>query len=68
MLINERDFFEMVMAYFERAPADGVASAELLLDQQSNTERGIGIGTVIEGLSRACHEAGTRSGVSTGCQ
>ncbi len=64
VLITERDFFEMAMAYFERAAADGVVRAELFFDPQTHTERGIAIGTVIEGLSRACREAGARLGVS----
>ncbi len=64
VLRTERDFFEMAMAYFERAAADGVVRAELFFDPQTHTERGVAMATVIGGLSRACREAGTRLGVS----
>jgi adenine deaminase len=64
VLLTERDFFEMAMAYFERAAADGVVRAELFFDPQTHTERGVDIGVVIGGLSRACREAGARHGIS----
>jgi adenosine deaminase len=64
VLRTERDFFEMAMAYFERASADGVVRAELFFDPQTHTERGIAMATVIGGLSRACREASTRLGIS----
>ncbi|MFO1315048.1 MAG: adenosine deaminase [Burkholderiales bacterium] len=57
VLIREDDFFEMGMAYFARAAADGVVHAELFFDPQTHTERGIAFATVIEGLSRACTQA-----------
>jgi adenine deaminase len=64
VLRTERDFFEMAMAYFERAAADGIVRAELFFDPQTHTERGVAIGVVIEGLARACREAGSRHGIS----
>ena len=64
VLQTEVDFFDMAMAYFERAAADGVVRAELFFDPQTHTARGVAIGTVIEGLARACREAGVRHGIS----
>jgi adenosine deaminase len=64
VLRTERDFFDMAMAYFGRAAADGVVRAELFFDPQTHTERGVAMATVIEGLSRACREAGARHGLS----
>jgi len=64
VLLKEEDFFDMAMAYFERAAADNVVRAELFFDPQTHTERGVPIKTVIDGLSRACDEAQRRYGIS----
>jgi adenosine deaminase len=64
VLLKEEDFFDMAMAYFDRAAADNVVRAELFFDPQTHTERGVPIKTVIDGLSRACVEAQTRHGIS----
>ena len=64
VLQKEEDFFDMAMAYFERAAADHVVRAELFFDPQTHTERGVPIKTVIDGLSRACDEAAARYGIS----
>ncbi len=40
----ERDFYELAMAYFRRAKADGVVHAELFFDPQTHTARGVGLG------------------------
>ena len=64
VLIAERDFEDMAMAYFRRAAADNVVHAELFFDPQTHTARGIAIGTVIEGLARACGRAQSELGVS----
>lgn len=64
VLLHEADFFEMAWAYFERAAADGVVHAELFFDPQTHTERGVPIGTVIQGLHRACRRAQAELGIS----
>ena len=64
VLRTERDFFDMAMAYFERAAADGVVRAELFFDPQTHTGRGVAMATVIQGLSQACREAAARHGLS----
>lgn len=64
-LIQERDFYDLAMAYFERAHADGVVHAELFFDPQTHTARGIAFETVLDGLERACIEAQERWGVSS---
>ncbi|MES3012408.1 MAG: adenosine deaminase [Pseudomonadota bacterium] len=63
VLLKEEDFFDMAMAYFERAAADNVVRAELFFDPQTHTERGVPIGTVIAGLTRACDTARRDLGV-----
>jgi len=65
VLITEQDFFDMAMAYFRRAHADSVAHAELFFDPQTHTERGITMGTVIDGLSRAQRQAKIEFGIDS---
>ncbi len=64
VLVDADDFEAMAMAYFRRAAADQVVHAEVFFDPQTHTERGIAIGTVIEGLSRACRRAETELGIT----
>ena len=66
VLLKEEDFFDMAMAYFERARVDCVTHAELFFDPQTHTERGVPMGTVIDGLTRACETAAREHGVSSG--
>ena len=63
VLVAEDDFFDMAMAYFARAAADGVVHAEVFFDPQTHTARGVPFATVIGGLSRACEKAAAVHGV-----
>lgn len=64
-LIHEADFFDLAMAYFHRAAADGVVHAELFFDPQTHTARGVAYTTVLDGLERACRTAQVELGVSS---
>ena len=63
VLITEDDFFQMAWAYLQRAAADNIVRAEIFFDPQTHTERGVAIGTVIQGLSRAVTKARTELSV-----
>ncbi len=65
VLIHERDFHDLAMAYFQRAKADGVVHAELFFDPQTHTARGIPFETVLAGLERAAQAARKELGVSS---
>ncbi len=65
VLRTEQDFFDLAWAYFERAHADHVVHAEIFFDPQTHTERGVPIGTVIQGLAAACARAQQDLGVSS---
>jgi adenosine deaminase len=52
------------MAYQPRAAADHVVRAEIFFDPQTHTERGVPIGTVIDGLTRAIETARSELGIS----
>lgn len=64
VLLHEQDFYDMAWAYFERAAADNVVHAELFFDPQTHTERGVTMATVVQGLHRACVDAGQKLGVN----
>ncbi|WP_353112346.1 adenosine deaminase [Microbacterium sp.] len=53
VLRTEDDFFELAAAYLRRAHAAGIAHAEVFVDPQAHTRRGVTEGTVLAGLSRA---------------
>jgi adenosine deaminase len=65
VLQTEDDFYAMTMAYFARAKADNIVHAEIFFDPQTHTERGIAIGTVFAGLSRARVDAAQKFGISS---
>lgn len=60
----ERDFFDLTMAYLERANADTVRHVEIFFDPQGHTGRGIAFGTAIGGILRGLEEGKARFGIS----
>ncbi len=66
VLLQEQDFYDMAMAYLQRAAADHVVRAEIFFDPQTHTERGVAMETVIHGLARACKDAQAQWGISAG--
>ncbi|MGW1819609.1 adenosine deaminase [Streptomyces sp. NPDC002125] len=65
VLRTEEDFAELADAYLARAAAQGVRHAEIFFDPQAHTDRGVPIGTVIEGLGRALDRSEETHGIST---
>lgn len=57
VLLHEQDFFDMTMAYLQRAQADNVRHTEIFFDPQTHTARGVPMATVINGIYRACMAA-----------
>jgi adenine deaminase len=53
VLLHEQDFYDMTMAYVERALADHVVHTEIFFDPQTHTERGVPIETAVAGIERA---------------
>src|SRR3546814_6663942 len=64
-LFRSNDFYDMTMAYLQRAHRDGVAHAEIMFDPQTHTERGVAIDVVFEGIARALREARTSLDISS---
>ena len=66
VLLTADDFYDMAMAYFERAAADHVVHAELFFDPQSHTSRGVSFKTIMDGLIRAQVQARATLQISSG--
>ena len=66
VLRTEQDFADLADAYLVRAAAQGVRHAEVFFDPQAHTARGIDLGTVVQGLSKALDGSEERHGISTG--
>lgn len=64
VLLHEQDFYDMTMAYVERALEDHVAHTEIFFDPQTHTERGVSIDTVVAGIERALAD-GEKRGLSS---
>ncbi|PWF45472.1 adenosine deaminase [Massilia glaciei] len=56
VLREERDFYDMTMAYLRRAHADNVRHAEIFFDPQTHTARGVPMAAVVGGIFRACQD------------
>jgi adenine deaminase len=65
VLVTERDFYELTLAYLRRASSQGVRHAEIFFDPQTHTERGIAFATVVNGISSALAEGERELGVTS---
>ncbi|EDK44241.1 adenosine deaminase [Lodderomyces elongisporus NRRL YB-4239] len=64
VLITEDDFYDLAMAYFEKAHSDGCLHSEVFFDPQGHLERGIDMDAVVHGFNRACKYATERFGTT----
>jgi adenosine deaminase len=58
VLIEERDFYELTMAYLQKVHGQGVRHVEIFFDPQAHMERGIAFETVLGGITSALEDAG----------
>jgi adenosine deaminase len=65
-LRTAEDFADMTEAYLARAAIAGVRHAEVFLDPQAHTSRGIPLEAVLEGVASALGTSERRHGISTG--
>ena len=65
VLREERDFYELTIAYFERAHMQGVRHAEIFFDPQAHTDRGIPFATVVNGISHALEAVKKHFGITS---
>lgn len=64
VLIRERDFYDLTMAYLKKAHEQNVVHTEIFFDPQTHTARGIPFGTVINGIHTALDDANKNLGIS----
>lgn len=64
-LVTEQDFHDLMWAYLQRAAADGVRHAEIFVDPQTHTHRGIGFDVFMGGFRRAMTRAEKDFGMTT---
>jgi len=57
VLLREQDFYDMTLAYLQRAHTDNVRHVEIFFDPQTHTERGVAFSTVVSGIDRALQDA-----------
>jgi adenine deaminase len=57
VLVTERDFYDLSMAYLRKAHSQNVVYAEVFFDPQAHVTRGVPFETVIEGICRAQRDA-----------
>ena len=65
VLQAEEDFYDLTMAYLERAAADGTVHVEVFYDPQGHTTRGIPFPTVTDGILAALADGRDRFGITS---
>src|SRR6266850_1440084 len=53
VLLHEQDFYDLTLAYLQRAHAQHVVHTEIFFDPQCHTQRGVAFATVLSGIRRA---------------
>ena len=62
---SKPDFYELMLAYLERAARDGVRRAEIFFDPQIHTTRGFGFDVFMPGFHQAQVDAEEEFGISS---
>ncbi|MFZ5619037.1 MAG: adenosine deaminase [Pseudomonadota bacterium] len=65
VLRTEEDFFDLTMAYLNRARADNVRHAEIFFDPQGHTVRGVPFDTAISGILTALEMSRANFGMTS---
>lgn len=65
VLLRERDYYDLTIAYLRRAKAQGVRHAEIFFDPQAHTDRGIAFQTVIDGIWAALQDGRRELGITS---
>ncbi len=66
LLLTERDFYDLTLAYLSRAASQGVRHAEIFFDPQTHTGRGVFLETCSAGIRRALDDGRARFDISSG--
>ena len=64
-LVQERDFYDLTMAYMKMASSQGVVHAEIFFDPQAHTNRGVPFKAVVGGIHRGLEDAASTLGMTS---
>ena len=65
VLLYEKDFYDLTMAYFKHCAEEKVVHTEIMFDPQTHTKRGVSFETVIKGIQKAREDAKEKYGISS---
>ena len=65
VMLAERDFYDLTMAYLHRARDDGVVHTEIFFDPQGHTGRGVAFETVLNGIWKALRDGERTLGITS---
>ena len=65
VLLYEKDFYDLTMAYFKHCAEENVVQTEIMFDPQTHTKRGVSFETVINGIQKAREDAKEKYGISS---
>ena len=65
VLLYEKDFYDLTMAYFAHCAEENVVHTEIMFDPQTHTKRGVSFETVINGIQKAREDAKEKYGISS---
>jgi adenosine deaminase len=66
VLRTEQDFYDLTWAYLQKSHDEGVIHVEPFFDPQTHTDRGLDIGIVFKGITRALKDGDEKLGISYG--
>jgi adenosine deaminase len=64
VLIHEKDFYDLTMAYLVKCREDNVVHTEIFFDPQTHTERGVSFETCFKGIHNALKDAEKEWGIT----
>ncbi len=64
VLLVEQDFYDLTIAYLEKAYSENIVHTEIFFDPQTHTERGLKFSIPLKGIKRALRDAELRWGIS----
>ena len=65
VLLYEKDFYDLTMAYLKRCQEDHVVHTEIFFDPQTHTHRGVAFETVFKGIHTALKDAEKEWGITS---
>lgn len=65
VLLHERDFYDLTMAYLVKCKADNVVHTEIFFDPQTHTDRGVTFETVFKGIHKALNDGEKELGITS---